>query len=75
MATRVERRTKLSASASAALRADLEKFCVDMLLGRGSRDTKLLLELASKYMDAAQLKVYEAALKEGFQALPGESLS
>ena len=34
-----------------------------------------LVELASKYMDAAQLKVYEAALNEGFQALPGESLT
>ena len=75
MAKRVEARTKLSTASAAALRADLEKFCVEMLLGRGSRDTRVLLELAAKYMDAAQLKVYEAALEEGFQALPGESPS
>lgn len=75
MARRVEARTKLAPASSAALRADLRKFCVDMLLGRGGRDTKALLELAAKYMDAAQLEVYAAALKEGFQALPGESLS
>ena len=75
MAKRVETRAKLSPASSSALRADLRTFCVDMLLGRGSRDTKLLLDLAAKYLDTAQLKVYEAALKEGFQALPGESLS
>jgi len=40
-----------------------------------TRDTKVFLELAAKYMDPAQLKVYEGALKEGFQALPGESPS
>lgn len=75
MAKRVEARTKLAPASSSALRADLRTFCVDMLLGRGSRDTKLLLDLAAKYLDAAQLKVYEGALKEGFQALPGESPS
>ena len=75
MAKRVESRTQLSAAASAALRADLKKFCVEWLVGQGGRDTKVLLELAAKYMDAAQLKVYEAALKEGFQAIAGESLS
>jgi mercuric ion binding protein len=75
MAKRVEARTKLSPASSSALRADLRKFCVDMLLGLGSRDTKTLLELAAKYMDPAQLKIYEAALGEEFRALPGESLS
>jgi hypothetical protein len=75
MAQRVEARTKLAPESSAALRADLRKFCVDMLLGRGGRDTNVLLELAGKYMDPTQLKVYKGALKEGFQALPGESPS
>lgn len=75
MAKRVESRTKLSAPSSSALRADLRKFCTDWLVGRGGHDTQILLELAARYLDPAQLKVYEAALKEGFQALPGESLS
>jgi len=75
MAKRVESRTKLSPASSTALRADLRKFCIEWLVGQGGRDTKVLLGLAATYMDAAQLKVYEEALKEGFQALPGESLS
>lgn len=75
MAKRVEARTKLSPTSSAALRADLRKFCIEWLVGQGGRDTKVLLALAAKYMDAAQLKVYETALREGFQAGPGESLS
>ena len=74
MAKRVEVRTKLSPASSSALRADLKKFCIEWLVGQGSRDTKALLDLAGKYMDAAQLKVYETALKEGFQAQPGEPL-
>lgn len=75
MVKRVASRTRLSAASSAALRADLRKFCTEWLLGHGGRDTKALLALAATYMDAAQLEVYEEALKEGFQALPGESLS
>ncbi len=75
MARRVESRTKLTPAGSAALRADLKKFCIDSLVGRSGRDTKALLEQAGKYMDPAQLKIYEEALKEGFQALPGESPS
>lgn len=75
MARRVEAHTRLSPAASERLRADLRSFCVEMLLGRGSRNTKLLLELAGGYMDAAQLEVYKAALDQGFQALPGESPS
>jgi copper chaperone len=75
MANRVESRTKLSPESSTALRADLRKFCIEWLVGQGGRDTKVLLGLAAKYMDPAQLQVYEAALKEGFQALPGESPS
>jgi hypothetical protein len=75
MSKRVEARTKLSPASSASLRADLRKFCIEWLVGQGGRDTNVLLDLASKYMDAVQLKVYGAALKEGFQALPGESLS
>jgi mercuric ion binding protein len=75
IAKRVESRTQLSPASSAALRADLKKFCLEWLVGQGGRDTKVLLELAAKYMDATQLKAYEAALKEGFQAIAGESLS
>lgn len=75
MTRRVEARAKLSPASVSALRADLRTFCVEMLLGRGSRDTPVLLDLATKYLDAAQLKAYQAALKEGFQALPGESIS
>lgn len=75
MAKRVESRTKLAPASAAALRADLRKFCIEWLVGQGGRDTKVLLGLAGKYLDAAQLKVYEDALKEGFQALPGESPS
>ncbi len=75
MAKRVESRTKLSLASSTALRADLRRFCIEWLVGQGGRDTKVLLGLAATYMDAAQLEVYEEALKEGFQALPGESLS
>lgn len=71
----MESRAKLTAAASAALRADLRKFCIDWLVGQGGRDTKVLVELAAKYLDPAQLSVYEEALKEGFQALPGEPLS
>jgi hypothetical protein len=74
MAKRVETRTKLSAESSAALRADLQKFCIEWLLGQGGRDTKVLLELGAKYLNAEQLKVYEQALKEGFQAQAGEPL-
>ncbi len=43
--------------------------------GEGGRDTKVLLGLAAKYMDEAQLKVYGDALEEGFQALSGASPS
>ena len=75
MAKRVESRTELSPASAGALRADLRKFCIDWLVGQGGRDTKVLLGLAAKYLDAAQLKVYEDALKEGFQALPCESPS
>jgi hypothetical protein len=75
MAKRVEARTKLPSATSTALRADLRKFCIEWLVGRGGRDSKVLLGLAAKYMDPAQLKVFEEALKEGFQALPGESPS
>ncbi len=75
MAKRMESRTRLSPASSTALRADLRKFCIGWLVGQGGRDTKVLVGLAAKYMDPAQLKVYEAALKEGFQALPGESPS
>jgi copper chaperone CopZ len=75
MAKRVESRTRLSPASSTALRADLRKFCIEWLVGQGGRDTKVLLGLAATYMDSAQLKVYDEALKEGFQALPGESLS
>jgi len=75
MAKRVESRTKLAAAASTALRADLRKFCIDWLVGQGGRETKVLLDLAAKYLDPAQRRVYEVALKEGFQALPGEPLS
>jgi hypothetical protein len=35
----------------------------------------VLLELAARYMEPAQLKVYEESLAEGFQALPEESPS
>lgn len=74
MAKRVEGRTKLSPASSAALRADLRKFCIEWLVGKGGRDTKVLLDLGAKYLDAAQLKIYEQALKEGFQAQSGEPL-
>lgn len=75
MAKRVEARAKLSPADASVLRADLRSFCVDMLLGRRDRETKALLALASKYLDAAQLKVYEGALREGFEPLAGESPS
>ena len=74
MAKRVEARTKLSPASAAALRADLKKFCIEWLVGQGGRDTKVLLELGAKYLRADQLKVYEQALKEGFQAQAGEPL-
>jgi hypothetical protein len=75
MAKRVEGQVKLPPASADALRADLRKFCVEWLLGRGGRDTKVLLDLAGKYLAPAQLKVYESALEKGFQALPNESPS
>ncbi len=69
---RVEARVALSPEQSVSLRADVNRACAEMLLKRGPRDTSTFVEVAARYLDPRQIAALEAALGEGFGALPGE---
>lgn len=69
---RVETRVGLSPKQAAALRADVNRICADMLLRGGAREMKVFVESAAAYLNARQVAALETAIADGFGALPGE---